>query len=198
MLPYPYVEAVAENKATRLDQLFALLEQNHISYCIIGDQAVNAYVDPAISLDLDIVIALDQSEQAKTLLAREFPLTECAHSLNITPDGSRMRVHVQTDPRYANFVDRSTHRKILGQTLPVAALEDVLQDKIWAFLDPQRRASKRQKDLADIARLVQRYPRLRAALPEEVSQPLLSQFCITQRDHLITHDSVKQPTVANP
>jgi len=33
------------------------------------------------------------------------------------------------------------------------AIEDVLQGKLWAVQDTQRRASKRQKDLADIAEL---------------------------------------------
>lgn len=39
---------------------------------------------------------------------------------------------------------------------------------IWAVLDPIRRSSKRQKDLADIARLLEVYPDLRVQVPEEV------------------------------
>jgi hypothetical protein len=42
--------------------------------------------------------------------------------------------------------------------LPVAHLEDVLQGKVWAAQDAQRRGSKRQKDLADIARILEKYP----------------------------------------
>ncbi len=57
---------------------------------------------------------------------------------------------------------------MLGVTLPVARLEDVLQGKIWAALDPERRASKRQKDLADIARLMEQHPHLRARIPAEI------------------------------
>ena len=57
---------------------------------------------------------------------------------------------------------------VLGLELPVASLEDVLQGKVWAALDPQRRGSKRQKDLADIARLIEAYPELRAQVPPEV------------------------------
>jgi hypothetical protein len=59
-------------------------------------------------------------------------------------------------------------RDILGPRLPVASLEDVLQGKIWAVLDPGRRSSKRQKDLADIARLLEAYPDLRSRVPEEI------------------------------
>src|SRR5918994_4440590 len=53
-----------------------------------------------------------------------------------------------------------TLRDVLGVQLPVASVEDVLQGKIWAVLDPGRRPSKRQKDLADIARLLEAYPQL--------------------------------------
>ena len=51
---------------------------------------------------------------------------------------------------------------------PVAALADTLQGKIWAALDPDQRGSKRQKDLADIARLIEAYPHLRQQVPTEL------------------------------
>jgi hypothetical protein len=60
-----------------------------------------------------------------------------------------------TDPRYQAFITRAASRSVLGVTLPVAALEDVFQGKLWAVQDADRRASKRQKDLADIARLIE-------------------------------------------
>jgi hypothetical protein len=65
-------------------------------------------------------------------------------------------------------VDRATRRELLGLRLPVARLEDVFQGKLWAALDPDRRPSKRQKDLADIARLLEAYPALRERVPAEV------------------------------
>ncbi|HMQ52173.1 MAG TPA: hypothetical protein PKE64_20515 [Anaerolineae bacterium] len=39
-------------------------------------------------------------------------------------------------------------------------MEDVLQGKVWAAQDPTHRVSKRQKVLADIARLSEAYPSL--------------------------------------
>jgi hypothetical protein len=62
---------------------------------------------------------------------------------------------------------------VLGVTLPVAKLEDVLEGKIWAVLDPARRASKRQKDLVDISRILEKYSHLRPAVPEEILARLL-------------------------
>ena len=44
--------------------------------------------------------------------------------------------------------------------MKVAIVEDVLQGKIWAYSDEQRRKSKRQKDLANIIRLIETYPNL--------------------------------------
>lgn len=64
-------------------------------------------------------------------------------------------------------------RDVLGIRLPVASLEDVLQGKIWAVLDPARRSSRRQKDLADIARLLEAYPHLRQRVPAEVLSRLV-------------------------
>jgi hypothetical protein len=40
-------------------------------------------------------------------------------------------------------------------------------------MDPERRASKRQKDLADIARLLEHRPDLRAHVPELVLDRLV-------------------------
>ena len=63
--------------------------------------------------------------------------------------------------------------KMLLLKLPVASLEDVLQGKIWAAQDSQRRGSKRQKDLADIARILEKYPTLRVKVPQEIRARLV-------------------------
>ena len=52
----------------------------------------------------------------------------------------------------------------------VGFAREVLQGKVWAVQDPSRRPSKRQKDLADIARLVESDPALRESVPPEVLQ----------------------------
>ena len=157
------------DEAGFLEQFIAVLEDNQIQYCVIGGQGVNAYVDPLVSLDLDLVIAAEHLHQVETLLeAGEFQLKRFAHSLNVTLPNSSLRLQIQTDPRYAAFLQRALSRQVLGLTLPVATVPDILRGKVWAFQDPTRRGSKRQKDLADIARLLERYPELRSEVPEEV------------------------------
>jgi hypothetical protein len=47
-------------------------------------------------------------------------------------------------------------------------VEDVLSGKVWAAQDPERRTSKRRKDMLDIERLIEGYPKLRARVPTEL------------------------------
>jgi hypothetical protein len=148
-----------------LDSLVALLDRHHVRYCLIGGQAVNAYVEPLVSLDLDLAVAVDQLPAVEDLLRQEFLVEPFAHSLNVTQPGSDLRVQIQTDPRYGPFVDRAAVREVLGMALPVGSLADVLQGKIWAATDPGRRPTKRRKDLLDIERLIDAYPDLRSQVP---------------------------------
>jgi hypothetical protein len=156
-----------------LDRLLDGLATQSIRFCVLGGQGVNAYVDPVVSLDLDIVIAVEQSRQVEDWLRKEFVVETFPHSLNVSAKGSDLRVQLQTDPRYASFVVRATERTVLGRRLPVASLEDVLQGKLWAAGDPSHRASNRQKDLADIARLIEAYPHLRSRTPADILARLI-------------------------
>ena len=164
---------VVADRSDFLDRVVSLFDEHGIRYCVIGGQAVNAYAEPVVSLDLDIAIALDQIPQVETLLAQHFRVERFAHSLNVSDPGSDLRVQIQTDPRYAAFVDRATPRVVLGITLPVADVADVLQGKIWAASDPPRRPSKRLKDLADIARILESRPNLATAVPDEIRAKLI-------------------------
>lgn len=161
-------KTVISDESDFLDRILTLLEENHLRYCVVGDQAVNAYADPVVSLDLDIVIAVDQLELAEELMRREFAVARFPYSLNIDAAGSALRVQVQMDERYFDFVDRALTRDVLGLALPVADIADVLKGKIWAASDPGRRPSKRLKDFADIARVLEQRPDLLSLVPQEI------------------------------
>jgi hypothetical protein len=167
-------ELITMDEANVLDRLLELLEAQRVVYCVIGGQAVNAYVDPLVSLDLDVVVAAGGLEPLIPLLEEQFVVRRHPHSVNLSAPGSELRVQFQTDPRYLSMPDRSTRRSVLGREMPVAAVEDVLAGKVWAAQDASRRPSKRQKDLADIARLLEAYPSLRAEVPAAVLERLVS------------------------
>jgi hypothetical protein len=166
-------KVVVADQTDFLSRVIELLTQRSIRYCVLGGQGVNAYAEPVVSLDLDMVIAVDQLPKAEQLLDKEFNVERFAHSLKVSASGSDLRVQIQTDPRHEAFLERAAVRNVLGLRLPVASLEDVLQGKVWAVLDPARRSSKRQKDLADISRFLEAHPHLRQKIPAEVLARLL-------------------------
>ena len=166
-------KTVVADQTDFLSRSLTLLSDRGIRFCVLGGQGVNAYVDPVVSLDLDLVIAVDQLPEVEGLFDREFRVERFPHSLNVSSHGSDLRIQIQLDPRYASFVDRAAPHEVLGLTLPVATVEDILQGKIWAVLDPHQRPTKRQKDLADISRLLEAFPPLRQYVPDEILNKLM-------------------------
>ena len=168
-----YWKAVTTDKVGFLDHLIALLAGSGLRYCVIGGQAVNAFVEPVVSLDLDLAVATADLESAEDLLRKHFRVERFPHSVNVSQPGSDLRVQLQTDPRYSAFVAAASEQDVLGLRLPVARLEDVLQGKVWAAQDAARRPSKRQKDLADISRLLEAHPSLRSRVPDDLLSRLI-------------------------
>jgi hypothetical protein len=166
-------KTITMDRSSLLENLTGLLKKHEVRFCVIGGQAVNAYAEPLVSLDLDLVVAVDQIDKVTSLLEKQFILKRFPHRLNVTVPNSDVRVQIQTDERYGSFLERASVRSILGMELPVASVEDVLQGKIWAALDPERRGSKRQKDLADIARILENYPQYRSHVPQEILRRLV-------------------------
>jgi hypothetical protein len=161
-------KAVAMDQSNFLEGIIGLLAEHRIRYCVIGGQGVNAYAEPLVSLDLDLVVAVDQMEEVERMLGDRFHLEGFPPSLNVSESGSQLRVQIQTDPRYFDFPSRSAEQEVLGLRLPVASIEDVLNGKIWAAQDPERRPSKRRKDLLDIERLLETHTRLRGRVPLDI------------------------------
>jgi hypothetical protein len=105
-------------------------------------------------------------------VTKKFNVKKFAHSINITHKHSDIRIQIQLDKRYQEFIDRANLGNILGYKVWVASIEDVLRSKVWAFLDETRRKSKRHKDLADIARLLEVKPQMESLLPSLVKKQL--------------------------
>jgi hypothetical protein len=168
-----FVNALANGKSDIIQLLLDILCKTNSRYCLIGGLGVNAYVEPVVSLDLDIVAATENiGDICRAAKEHSLKVEEFEHSLNITSDSSDLRIQLQTDPRYQKFVSTAADRNVLGYTMKVARLEDVLQGKIWAYMDKEQRKSKRQKDLADIFRIMEKHPHLVASLPQSLREEL--------------------------
>lgn len=170
-----FLEAVSNGGDSVLNRVLSLLKKARAKYCVIGGLAVNAYVDPVVSLDLDLVVVSGALDAFLESGKGSFKIERFQHSVNLTWKRSDLRIQVQTDPRYQAFLSRGKRKKVLGHFMTVASLEDVIQGKLWAYSDPKRRASKRQKDLADIYRLVESYPHLKRRLPRALRDAVRSE-----------------------
>jgi len=166
-------KTVTMDQVDLLGRVLAVLREAEVRFCVIGGQAVNAYAEPVVSLDLDLALAAGEIERAIQLLSEPVRVERFAHSVNLSAEGSDLRIQLQTDPRYQSFPERAEVRTVLGHDLPVARVEDVLQGKVWAAGDARRRPSKRQKDLADIARLLEARPKLASSVPAEIRARLI-------------------------
>jgi hypothetical protein len=166
-----FIQAVANGRVDLVSLLLSILDAAGADYCVVGGLEVNAYAEPVVSLDLDVVVVAHRLDTVVAAArARGMGVLECAHSVNLSAVGSDLRVQLQTDARYQDFVVRRERRSVLGYEMWVARLTDVVQGKIWAYLDPERRKSKRQKDLSDLMRLVESHPQLRDALPPAICE----------------------------
>ena len=162
-----FVNSLAKGKSDIIQILLDILSKTGSRYCLIGGLAVNAYVEPVVSLDLDVVAAAeDVVAICKAAKKLGLKVEQFEHSVNLTSPNSDLRIQLQQDPRYQKFVSNAQNSSVLGYKMKVARVEDVLQGKVWAYSDKTRRKSKRQKDLADIFRIIEKYPQLEASLPQ--------------------------------
>lgn len=133
-------------------------------FCMIGGLAINHYAEPVVTLDADFAVAGSEG-LAEALCAQGFSVEEFSHSLNASLPGSRLRIQITMNSRYAGFPERAIAGTVFGLQMPVAKLEDLVQAKLWAFQDLARRASKRAKDRADLIRLCETHSSVVALIP---------------------------------
>jgi hypothetical protein len=134
-------------------------------FCLIGGLAVNQYAEPMVTLDADFAIAA-AGGAADALRAEGFIVEEFPFSINARLPGSRLRIQITINSRYGGFPARAQEGNLFGVTLPIASLADVVQGKLWAATDPARRATKRQKDAVDLARLAEAHPEVFSMIPQ--------------------------------
>ena len=152
-------------------RLVDCLEKADIAWCAIGGVAVNHWAEqPMVTQDVDLVVASDAVERTVALLdAAGFRSERFEWSVNFK-GRSAVSIQLSTEEFYRDFPARAVPADVHGILLRVASLEDTLRGKIKAWSEPARRQSKRIKDLADIARLVEAHPHLWDALSEDLKR----------------------------
>lgn len=167
-----FMNRIGKDRSGFLPKFLDILKKGGVPFCVIGGLAVNAYAEPVVSLDMDIVVVPEKLENLMDVLGKKFKVKQFPNSINIFSKDSDFRIQLQTDPRYLPFIKKARLKDVLGYRIPVARSEDVLQGKIWAAMDQTRRPSKRQKDLSDILRLIEKQPKLSSLVPEALKKQM--------------------------
>ena len=142
-------------------RLVDCLERADVAWCAIGGVAVNHWAEqPMVTQDVDFVVATESVERIVSLLEEAgFSSERFEWSINFK-EHSAVSIQLSTEDFYRDFPSRAVPADVHGILLRVASLEDTLKGKVKAWSEPERRQSKRLKDLADIARLVEAHPHL--------------------------------------
>ncbi len=156
--------AALTGSSSDLPLAVAALRSTLQPFCLIGGLAVNHYVEPVVTLDADFAIA-SEGGLAEALKARGFRVEAFPHSINAQLPGSRLRLQITINSRYAGFPARARIGRVFGVEMPVACLEDLVHGKLWAATDPDRRATKRQKDRLDLTRIAECHGSVLALIP---------------------------------
>lgn len=150
-------------------RLIDALERADVAWCAIGGVAVNHWAEqPMVTQDVDLVVAIEAVDRAVSLLedagfhAERFPW-----SVNFK-GRSAVSIQLSIEEFYRDYPSRAVAADVHGMLMRVACLEDTLKGKIKAWSEPERRQSKRIKDMADIARLVEAHPKLWNDLPDSL------------------------------
>jgi hypothetical protein len=149
------------------------LERADIPWCAIGGVAVNYWAaEPMVTQDVDFVVATDALERSVAVLeAAGFSAERFQWSINFR-GRSKLSIQLSTEECYRDYPDRAVAADVHGILLRVASLEDTLKGKMKAWADPERRQSKRIKDLGDIARLIESHPELWMRLSDDLKRQL--------------------------
>lgn len=162
---------IADDSKERPLRLMAnVLERAGVPYALIGGVAVQLHtVEPRSTLDIDVAVPRFDDVPREALLAAGFEHTgRHAHSDNWRAPGDgplATRVAVQFFAEDVGIAEAVARAKSMvfadGFLLRVATVEDLITLKLAAAGEPQRRASKREHDLADVLALLEEHPQLR-------------------------------------
>ena len=155
-------------------RLVDCLERADVAWCAIGGVAVNHWAEqPMVTQDVDFVVASDAIKRTVSLLEEAgFHSERFEWSINFK-GRSTVSIQLSTEDFYRDFPSRAVPADVHGILLRVASLEDTFRGKIKAWSEHERRQSKRIKDLADIARLVEAHPRIWDLLTDELKQQVM-------------------------
>ena len=161
-----------DSKEGPLRLVAQLLEREGVPYALIGGVAVQLHSEePRSTLDIDLAVLTYADIPRQALLAAGFEHTgRYDHSDKWRAPGSgllKQRTAVQFSAEDEGIADAVKHASVVdldgGVPLRVASVADLIVLKLAAAVEPARRPSKREHDVADVLALLEEHPELRSA-----------------------------------
>ena len=151
-----FMKAVANGKNDIIQVLLDILTEADIPYCVIDGFAVNAYVEPVVSLDLDIVVIAGQVEQICAKAAEQgLKVERFPHSINLSSTRSDLRRDTDKGQQAGDDRDR-----VQAGPLPV----------VTAQMEPHPELVEREAEADTVQHRYGHQP-LRRRLPEDEQGP---------------------------
>lgn len=154
-----------KSKRPALLALCRVLRDTQVPYAIIGGLAVQVHQQEArTTLDIDIAVVSRESIPRDALIAAGFRISGTfKHSENwLAADDTP--VQFTDDPLLAPAIEVADEIVIEDVPLRVIRVVDLMHEKLRAGSDPERRRSKRLRDLADAQTLIEENPALEREL----------------------------------
>jgi hypothetical protein len=162
-----------DTKEKPLRLVTELLERERVPYALIGGVAVQLHTrEPRSTRDIDLALRRYDEIPREALIRAGFEHTgRYLHSDNWVAPGpgpAKQRTVVQfsaDEQPFVEAVDRASLIDVGDLRLRLVTPSDLVILKLAAAEEPQRRASKRAHDVADVLALLEEWPELKSAIP---------------------------------
>ncbi len=170
-------DGVVTNGAADFAQIVGILRTRGAEFCVIGGLAVNSYVTPVYTADLNlVVVTADLVLVLEDLRSADWRIEDYPDRINaqrIVGPAERadsvLMVQFSKPDEMQPYINRASLRSVFGLDVPVAALPDLVAAKLAAWAEPRRRPNKRRKDELDVSRLAEAFPSVvDPLLPDEL------------------------------
>jgi len=84
MISKEFMNRVANGKDDFLQSFIDIVNEQKIPFCVIGGLGVNAYAEPVVSLDLDVVVIIGKLDKLISVLKKRFTINKHLNSVNIS------------------------------------------------------------------------------------------------------------------
>lgn len=151
--------------------------RNECKFCLIGGLAVNCYVEPVYSMDVDFAVSVcDTGKLLHSFEEAGFHVGErtysarfsCPESMCQIRPGCLARIRIDNESRMKEFPLRADNREIFGEIIPVACLDDLVQERSWFLECPDLDIVSSKKAGLDLIRISMKYPEYLPKMPEEI------------------------------